>query len=485
MIRKLRFRMTLLVICVLVAVSAGIVLAIYEMNTRNIYAQVESALDALSETGGAWPEGIGAPPDGRIEPPEYADGRTAVPPGDSAERSETSGDSEERGAVSSVDSDERSALAPGNSDHRPSGLPEDPGAGGPGRRVRNGRLSGAEVARLSNYYTATLDDSGQVQSWSSERKDLYDDAYIQSFADQVLALGQASGRVDTQFFRLSDAEDGRLLIVLDARLELAAGERVLLTTLLVAGIACLLLSLGAWLLIRRMVQPVAEAFDRQQQFVWDASHELKTPLAVIQANADVLENEIGQNENLGYIRSEVRRADDLVKNLLTLARMDRGTVRPDLLPLDWTDTVLSVLLPFETSVYEAGKTMETDLAEQVYVTGDAAMLQQLTVILLSNALKYSDAHGVIRVRLSRKGRNAELRVENTGEGISPGDLPRIFDRFYRTDRSRNSETGGEGLGLAIAQSIVEAHHGKITAESTPGQLTSFIVTLAAAARPEA
>ncbi len=181
----------------------------------------------------------------------------------------------------------------------------------------------------------------------------------------------------------------------------------------------------------------------------------------------------------------MRRADDLVKNLLTLARMDRGTVRPDLRPLDWTDTVMSVLLPFEISVYEAGKTMETDLAEQVYVTGDAAMLQQLTVILLSNALKYSDAHGVIRVRLSRKGRNAELRVENTGEGIGPGDLPRIFDRFYRTDRSRNSETGGEGLGLAIARSIVEAHHGKITAESTPGQLTSFIVTLAAAARPEA
>ena len=146
MIRKLRFRMTLLVICVLVAVSAGIVLAIYEMNTRNIYAQVESALDALSETGGARPEGIGAPPDGRIEPPENADGRTAVPPRDSAERSETAGDS-----------DERSAVSPGDSDHRPSGLPEDPGAGGPGRRDRNGRLSGAEVARLSNYYTATLE----------------------------------------------------------------------------------------------------------------------------------------------------------------------------------------------------------------------------------------------------------------------------------------------------------------------------------------
>ena len=105
------------------------------------------------------------------------------------------------------------------------------------------------------------------------------------------------------------------------------------------------------------------------------------------------------------------------------------------------------------------------------------MLQQLTVILLSNALKYSDEHGTIRVSLEKKGRIAELRVENTGEGIASGDLERIFDRFYRTDKSRNSETGGEGLGLAIAKSIVEIHRGKIRAESIPGKSAVFIVDI--------
>ena len=198
---------------------------------------------------------------------------------------------------------------------------------------------------------------------------------------------------------------------------------------------------------------------------------------MISANADVLANEIGENEYLSYIRSEVRRTDSLVRNLLTLARMDRGTVGQEKTDFNLSEAVLGVLLPFESTVYEAGKTLETDIQENVRVTGNEARLQQLTVILLSNALKYSDEHGRIRVVLKGKSRGCELRVENTGAGIAPGDLERIFDRFYRTDASRNSETGGEGLGLAIAKSIVEIHHGRIRAESVPGENATFIVNL--------
>ena len=169
---------------------------------------------------------------------------------------------------------------------------------------------------------------------------------------------------------MTEQEDSRLLIVLDARLEMSAGQRVLGASALVAGTACLFLSLGAWLLIRRMVKPVEEAFRKQQQFVWDASHELKTPLAVISANADVLEGEIGENEYLGYIRSEVQRTDSLVKNLLTLARMDRGTVNREMEDLNLSEAVLGVLLPFESTVFEAGKSLETEIRENVRCTGN-------------------------------------------------------------------------------------------------------------------
>lgn len=463
MIRKLRLRMSLLVIGVLIAVSVGIVAAIYMMNNRNIAAQAEASLDVLAANSGHRPQ----PPEfreapfskGEITPPPKPEGET--PP----EKPEEEGGSEpEDSAAQETDG------FPGGAEP-PSG-PEAP------RAFRQERaMSLEEIASLSNYYTMTLDENGKIDQWESDRADLYSKESLQLFTDQVLSGGRKQGRIGTQFYRLTESGEGRKLIVLDARLEMQAGQRVLATTSLVAGIACLLLSLGAWLLIRRMVKPVEEAFAKQQQFVWDASHELKTPLAVISANADLLDSEIGENEYLGYIRSEVKRTDELVKNLLTLARMDRGTAECRMEETDFSDAVLSVLLPFESTVFEAGKQMESEIQEQVRVMGNAALLQQLTVILLSNALKYSNPGGTITVALKKKGRGAELRVRNTGEGIAPADLERIFDRFYRTDASRNSETGGEGLGLAIARSITEIHHGKIEAESRVGEYAEFIVTI--------
>ena len=453
MIRKLRLRMSVLVIGVLIAVSVGIVAGIYTMNNRNIEAQAEAALDVLAANSGHRPQ-----------PPEFRDGPISegenTPPPKPEEKLTGSGDASAR-----------------ETDGFPGGAEPLSGPEGP-RAFRQGRdMSREEIASLSNYYTMTLNENGEIAEWESDRADLYSKESLQFFADQVLSGGRRQGRIGTQFYRLTESGDSRTLIVLDARLEMQAGQRVLATTSLVAGIACLLLSLGAWLLIRRMVKPVEEAFVKQQQFVWDASHELKTPLAVISANADLLDSEIGENEYLGYIRSEVKRTDELVKNLLTLARMDRGTAECQMAETDFSDAVLSVLLPFESTVFEAGKTMKSEIQEQVRVTGNASLLQQLTVILLSNALKYSNPGGTITVVLKKKGRGAELRVRNTGEGIAPADRERIFDRFYRTDASRNSETGGEGLGLAIARSITEIHHGKIEAESQVGEYAEFIVTI--------
>ena len=453
MIRKLRLRMSLLVIGVLIAVSVGIVAGIYTMNNRNIEAQAEAALDVLAANSGHRPQ-----------PPEFRDGPFSegenTPPPKLEEKLTGSGEASAR-----------------ETDGFPGGAEPLSGPEGP-RAFRQGRdMSLEEIASLSNYYTMTLNENGEIAEWESDRADLYSKESLQLFADQVLSGGRRQGRIGTQFYCLTESGDSRTLIVLDARLEMQAGQRVLATTSLVAGIACLLLSLGAWLLIRRMVKPVEEAFVKQQQFIWDASHELKTPLAVISANADLLDSEIGENEYLGYIRSEVKRTDELVKNLLTLARMDRGTAECQMAETDFSDAVLSVLLPFESTVFEAGKTMKSEIQEQVRVTGNASLLQQLTVILLSNALKYSNPGGTITVVLKKKGRGAELRVRNTGEGIAPADRERIFDRFYRTDASRNSETGGEGLGLAIARSITEIHHGKIEAESQVGEYAEFIVTI--------
>lgn len=476
MIKTLRRRLTLLVICVLALVTAGIVLSIRAVNLRNIDSSARAALAVLSENRGQRPgQGQEAPPEqlegeasdriGGNLPPQGAPGVTGETPPPKPEGDPPSGS----------DGD----LPPqGATGETPPPRPEDGST--PPQRPGIDMPGGNSLASLSNAYTIHVDGDGTVTEWSSDRSDLYTDAQVEAMAQAVLAAGNSEGRIGTQYYRLIDDGEGgtsRLLIVLDARLEFLSAERMLRAAAVVAALAGLLLAAGAWLLIRRMLQPVQASFDRQKQFVWDASHEFKTPLAVISANAELLSRQVGPNEYLGYIQSEVRRTDGLVQSLLTLARMDKGTVTAEMKRFDLSQALLGVALPFESTVFEAGRTLETDVPEGVWIRGDEAMLQQLAVILLSNALKYSDESGLIRLSLAQKGRGAVITVYNTGEGIAPENLERIFDRFYREDLSHNSAIAGNGLGLAIARTIAEAHRGHIRAESAQGKSATFIVTL--------
>ena len=450
MIKKLRRRLTLLVIGVLVAVTAGIVLSINAVNLRNIDSAAATALQTLSSNQGR-------------RPSLQSEDRPDAPP--------------QLGQAEPSDDEQLS-----DGEQFQGGMPS-PRAGMLSLRREDRRrdfdlpFGSDSLASLSNAYTIRLNADSAVTEWSSDRSDLYTDEQIQAIADAILSGGKASGRIGTQYYSLTEDEDARLLIVLDARLEFLSASRMLRAAALVASLACLLLSAGAYLLIRRMLQPVQASFERQKQFVWDASHEFKTPLAVISANAEVLSREIGHNEYLGYIQSEVKRTDNLVQNLLTLARMDKGSTTAETKRFNLSDALLGVALPFESTVFEAGKTLETSIPENIWCRGDEAMLQQLLLILLSNALKYSNDGGLIRLTLLQKGRGATITVYNTGEGISPENLERIFDRFYREDASHSREIAGNGLGLAIARTIAQAHKGHIRAESVPGQSATFIVTL--------
>lgn len=445
MIRKLRGRLILLTVAGLFLASAILVFAINYMNLRSLSNQAEAVLAMLAENGGQRPllmerqEGI-TPPD--QTPPPKPEG---TPPPESPRNEEDRG--------------------------RPEGTPlgqmpgNDPGA----RRspeIRN-------AADLTNYYLVHLQEDGAVKSWESDRADLYSDEQIGAFTEKALQTGRETGRVDNMFFRRS----GDLLIVVDATMDVQNAGVYLRLTALVAVLQWAVLSAGAVWLICRMIKPVDEAMEKQKQFVWDASHELKTPLAVIAANAEVLSGEIGENRSLQYIQSEVRRTDQLVQNLLTLARMEKGTVKAARWEFDLGRALLEVALPFESAVFEAGKTMDMEIAEGVQYTGNEEMIKQLTMILLSNAVKYSDDHGKIFLEMEARGEKKILRVRNTGPAIPRKDLDRIFDRFYRVDSSHNREISGNGLGLAIAKSIVEMHKGRIAVQSEEGKGTEFTVTL--------
>ena len=427
MIRRLRRRVILVALAGLLLASAGLVAAINWMNWNSLEQQAEQVLDMLAENNGQRPA---------------------------------------------------AADAEGQRPAKPEGTqPPDKGPGEQKKTKNRGSKALMNAASMTNFYTAVIDEKGQVLSWHSDRTDLYTDEEIAEMALWAVQAGRDRGRNDTRFYCLTEQDGEKLLIVVDSRLEIQNAESVLRLTVMVAVIEDALLSVGAVWLIRKMVKPVDEAMEKQKQFVWDASHELKTPLAVISANADVLAAEAGESKPLQYIQSEVRRTDSLIQNLLTLARMEKGTVEAAHDQFDLSRAIMEVALPFESTVFEEGKTLDVDIPEGIEYTGDQEMIKQLAVILLSNAEKYSDGGGKIRVSLEAKGEKRILRVHNTGPAIPPEAQQRIFDRFYRVDSSHNREVEGNGLGLAIAQNIVSAHRGKITVHSADGEGTEFTVTL--------
>jgi signal transduction histidine kinase len=259
-----------------------------------------------------------------------------------------------------------------------------------------------------------------------------------------------------------------------------------LVFLLVVGaiIGVLLTGAGSLFLANRALVPIRKAFARQRQFTADASHELRTPLALIRANAEMLtlhgDRLAPQDAELvTEIIHETDHLNRLVGDLLTLARADTDAVNLHTKPVDFRALVGDVHEDLQRIAESRGIESQISLNGPVTITGDEGRLRQLLLILLDNALKYTDPGGKVTVSLARADRRARLTVADTGIGIPAADRPHIFERFYRVDRAREHESGGTGLGLAIAKWIVQAHNGEIKVESELGRGTTFQIELPA------
>ena len=247
--------------------------------------------------------------------------------------------------------------------------------------------------------------------------------------------------------------------------------------MIVGAIALLVLSVLAYFLSKKSIQPIREAFDKQKQFVSDASHELKTPLTVISTNADVLEGEIGDNKWLNYIKSQTDRMSVLVNDLLNLTRLENSNNELERRYFNLSKAIANTALPFECQAFESNKKFEVNIEDNIMLNGSEKHIKQMAAIFIDNALKYSNDGGTIQVTLKRSGERKLFSVYNTGQGIKETDTEKIFERFYRSDESRNRATGGYGLGLAIAKSVADKHKFKIHVLNQPGKSVCFIVTM--------
>ena len=315
------------------------------------------------------------------------------------------------------------------------------------------RLTGQrEVAEVDMEHIAALDREKVIQQ-----------------VEQILDGGKSSGYSGYYRYQVfDDGEEGQTIVVLDCFLQLQAANNVLRLTLL-ASLACIaIVFLLLVFLSRRVVRPFAENLEKQRRFVTDASHELKTPLAIISANTGLLEASLGENRWLASTQVQVSRLDRLIGHLVELARTEEALTEEELQPVDLSGVVAGQMEDYRLLAQASGKGLESDVAPGVTVRGAADNLKRLCTLLLDNAVKYCDSGGTIRLTLAQRGRWAVLSIANPCAGLDPAQLPRLFDRFYRADASRSRDIGGYGIGLSTARAIVQRHRGRLTAKSEDG-----------------
>lgn len=338
----------------------------------------------------------------------------------------------------------------------------------------------AETPYESRYFSVTLNESGEVTASDTGSIAAVDTTAAETLAQQIWSTGKQQGITGNYRYLRTTADNGCQIIFLDVSRSLNSWRTNLVTSILVAF--CGLGAVFVLLLIfsGHIVRPVAESYDKQKRFITDAGHEIKTPLTIIGADSDLLELDIGENEWLADIKRQTERLTSLTQELIYLARMDEA--QPQLQPIEFpvSDVTEELCQSFQNLAAAQEKTLDTSLTDMLSFTGDEKAIRQLISILLDNAVKYAPTQGQIAVELAKDGHFLRLSVENdTMQPLEKESLSHLFDRFYRTDASRNSSVGGYGLGLSIARSIVTAHKGKIRADQAGPERLRITVLLPA------
>ena len=335
-----------------------------------------------------------------------------------------------------------------------------------------------ETPYESRFFTVILSSSGKVIKTDTSRIKAINDETAEVYAENVLKSNKSRG-FERHFRFVSVKENDQIRMTFyDCGRRLKAFYSFLTASLIMALVGYAIASFAIFFFSGRLIRPIAEGYKKQKQFVTDAGHEIKTPLTIINANVDVLEMEMGQNESLSDIKQQISRLISLTNDLVMLARMEESKETLQKIEFPISKVVAETAMPFRVLANKQGKEFTCDIEPALTYNGNEKAVQKLVSILMDNAVKYSPENGSIFLTFKRQFKSLCLTVVNTtAEEITQENLSQIFDRFYRTDTSRNSETGGYGIGLSIASAIAAAHGGKIQALSDDGRTFKISVIL--------
>lgn len=337
----------------------------------------------------------------------------------------------------------------------------------------NDHLEDRPSFQLSTFYSVAVSEDGYILATDTGNRQLYDEGTLVNYANIILSGSKTSGTKGSLLYLVTQKSGYKLVMFMDNTIVQERMSMLLRNTVIFGGAAMVALFFLAVYLAKRIVRPLEESYQKQKQFISDAGHELKTPVAVVSANAELLEREVGENQWLSNIQYENERMGSLVKQLLNLAKMENVQVQTEL--LDFSHLVSGEILPFESVIFERGLELKTDIAPNLFVNGDSGKLKQLVAILLDNAIDHGENGGEVIVLLRSEHNAAKLSVINDGIQIPKEYRAHLFERFFRGDGSR-CDSGHFGLGLAIAKAVTDAHNGKISVDCYDGKV-EFTVLL--------
>ncbi len=333
-----------------------------------------------------------------------------------------------------------------------------------------------ETKYMTRYFAVVYDSDGDALRVFSDYIATVSAQQALYYASDALSTGHMQGYYGDYRYCVKSGAAASAVIFLNASPEQKSMKTLLTVSLMVAAASLLLGFALVAAFSKKAIAPYVRNMELQKQFITDAGHELKTPLTSISTSADVLKMENGDNEWVDNIQKQTVRMSKLVKNLVTLSRLDEGVPLPDMTEFSLSDAAWEAAEPFTMRAKAQGKSFSQSISPGLAMKGDMAAVQQLISILLDNAFKYSDENGEIRLSLYPQHKNNIIEVYNTCPPDSLGDIDRFFDRFYRADSSRKYD-GGTGIGLAIAKATAQALGGSINAETADGRSIVFKVIL--------
>lgn len=336
----------------------------------------------------------------------------------------------------------------------------------------------AETPYELRYFSVLLTADGECVRADTRRIEAVDDEAAILLAQEVMGTAKGNGFLDTYRYTLVRNAEEIHVLFLDCSWQFLSFRNFLTSSIHMSLCGYLGFFFVILFFSSKITKPVTESYEKQRRFITDASHEIKTPLAIIQADVDVLELEYGENEWLQGIQAQVNRLSDLTNDLVYLSRMEESPSNLQMIEFPFSDVVSETAHAFYAIAQTQGKTLQCAVEPMLSLTGNEKAIRQLVNLLMDNAMKYSPAGGTISLSLRRQSGQIHLSVGNTTtDRIDKKDLPRLYERFYRLDSSRNSQSGGYGIGLSVAKAIVTAHNGKITATTQGDYFLQFNIQL--------